>query len=78
MPNHEHGPHFDYKKRHRNIGNDLVRIVWGSGVPHCLDTLTKQFQFVRVSVVVEPHLLGAIATFSNSLHGNENFRVISR
>ena len=26
MPNHEHDPHFDNKKRH--IGNDLVRIVW--------------------------------------------------
>jgi len=26
MPNHEHDPHFDNKRRH--IGNDLVRIVW--------------------------------------------------
>jgi hypothetical protein len=76
MPNHEH---FDYNKRRRVIGNDPERIVWsGSGVSHCLDTLTKQFRFVRVSVVVEPHSLGTIAAFSNSLHGNEYFRVISR
>ena len=73
MPNHAHDPHFDNKKRH--IGNDLVRIVWNdSGIPYRFDTLSTQFQFVNV--VVEPHSLGAIAAFSNSLHENEYFRVI--
>jgi len=72
MPNHEHDPHFNYKKRH--IGNDLVRIVWNdSGVPYRFDTLATQFQFVNI--VIEPHSLGAIAAFSNSLHENEYFRV---
>ncbi|KAH9960287.1 hypothetical protein BC827DRAFT_1208521 [Russula dissimulans] len=72
MPNHEHDPHFNYKKRH--IGNDLVRIVWNdSGVPYRFDTLATQYQFVNV--VIEPHSLGAIAAFSNSLHENEYFRV---
>lgn len=73
MPNHEHDPHFNYKKRH--IGNDLVRIVWNdSGMPYRFDTLATQFQFVNI--VIEPHSLGAIAAFSNSLHENEYFRVV--
>ncbi|KAH9993036.1 hypothetical protein BJV77DRAFT_1060291 [Russula vinacea] len=47
MPNHEHDPHFNYKKRH--IGNDLVRIVWNdSGKPYRFDTLSTQFQFVNI------------------------------
>ncbi len=72
MPNHEHDPQFNYKKRH--IGNDLVRIVWNdSGVPYRFDTLLTQFQFVNI--VIEPHSIGAIAAFSNSLHENEYFRV---
>lgn len=72
MPNHEHDPHFNYKKRH--IGNDLVRIVWNdSGRPYRFDTLSTQFQFVNI--VIEPHSIGAIAAFSNSLHENEYFRV---
>ena len=72
MPNHEHDPHFNYKKRH--IGNDLVRIVWNdSGKPYRFDTLSTQFQFVNI--VIEPHSIGAIAAFSNSLHENEYFRV---
>lgn len=72
MPNHEHDPQFTSKKRH--IGNDLVRIVWNdSGVPYRFDTLLTQFQFVNI--VIEPHSIGAIAAFSNSLHENEYFRV---
>ncbi|KAI9512139.1 hypothetical protein F5148DRAFT_1297624 [Russula earlei] len=55
-------------------GTDLVRIVWNdSGVPYRFDTLATQFQFVNI--VIEPHSLGAIAAFSNSLHENEYFRV---
>ncbi|KAI0255431.1 hypothetical protein BJV78DRAFT_1326174 [Lactifluus subvellereus] len=72
MPNHEHDPHFNNKKRH--IGNDFVRIIWNdSGVPYRFDTLATQFQFVNV--VIEPHSLGAISAFSNNLHENEYFRV---
>ncbi|KAI0297014.1 hypothetical protein B0F90DRAFT_1819566 [Multifurca ochricompacta] len=72
MPNHDHDPHFNYKKRH--IGNDLVRIIWNdSGIPYRFDTLSTQFQFVNI--VIEPHSLGAIAAFSNNLHENEYFRV---
>jgi tuberous sclerosis 2 len=72
MPNHEHDPQFNNKKRH--IGNDLVRIVWNdSGVPYRFDTLLTQFQFVNI--VIEPHSIGAISAFSNSLHENEYFRV---
>ena len=72
MPNHEHDPQFNNKKKH--IGNDLVRIVWNdSGVPYRFDTLLTQFQFVNI--VIEPHSIGAIAAFSNSLHENEYFRV---
>jgi hypothetical protein len=72
MPNHEHDPHFNYKKRH--IGNDLVRVVWNdSGKPYRFDTLSTEFQFVNI--VIEPHSIGAIAAFSNSLHENEYFRV---
>jgi len=73
MLNYEHDPHFDNKKQH--IGNDLVQTTWNdSGMPYHFNMLSTQFQFVNV--VVEPHLLRAIAAFSNSLHENEYFRMI--
>lgn len=72
MPNHDHDPQFNTKKRH--IGNDFVRIVWNdSGAPYRFDTLSTQFQFCNI--VIEPHSLGAIAAFSDSQHANEYFRV---
>jgi tuberous sclerosis protein 2 len=72
MPNHEHDPHHNLKKRH--IGNDFVRIVWNdSGAPYKFDTLATEFQFCNI--VIEAHSLGAIAAFSNKKHENEYFRV---
>jgi hypothetical protein len=72
MPNHEHDPNSNFKKRH--IGNDYVRIVWNdSGHPYRFDTLSTQFQFANI--VIEPHSLGTISAFSNDAHENEFFRV---
>lgn len=73
MPSHPHDEHCTFKKRH--IGNDFVRIVWNdSGIPYRFDTLTTQFQFVNI--VIEPHSVGHISAYSNSLHETEYFKVI--
>ncbi|EFI26920.1 tuberin [Coprinopsis cinerea okayama7 len=73
MPNREHDPMFNYKKRH--IGNDYVRIIWNdSGLPYAFDTLKTAFQFVNI--IIEPHSVGTICAFSNDAHENEYFRVI--
>ncbi|KAJ3848108.1 hypothetical protein EV368DRAFT_86974 [Lentinula lateritia] len=73
MPSHPHDEHSTFKKRH--IGNDFVRIVWNdSGIPYRFDTLTTQFQFVNI--VIEPHSVGHISAYSNSLHETEYFKVI--
>ena len=72
MPNRSYDPQFAHKKKH--LGNDYVRIVWNdSGLPYGFDTLKTEFQFVNI--IIEPHSMGAIAAYSNSLHEHEFFKV---
>ncbi|KAG8963929.1 Tuberous sclerosis 2-like protein [Tulasnella sp. 419] len=72
MPNRPGDNQHAFKKRH--IGNDYVRIVWNdSGLPYKFDTLKTQFQFVNI--VIEPHSIGTIGAYSNSLHEHEFFKV---
>lgn len=72
MPNPPHDTNFTMKKSH--LGNIHVRVVWNdSGLPYAFDTLKTDFQFVNI--VIEPHSVGAMAAYSNSVHEHDFFRV---